>query len=244
MPRIPKHPLAEYPLDGLPGRPTCMFPKSSRSYLSAVMLEGSLRHCAPYIRGRLLDVGCGRRPYEKTYFAGASEYVGADYLTDRSRPDIVCSALDLKVPDHSFDTVVSTEVLEHVPDPLRALREMRRALKPEGHLVLSVPMWWPRHEVPYDYFRYPYDGLLHLLRESGFELVRLFNRGRSYAFLGQIIQHIHPVPFAAFDWLVNWFFLMCDRKLKHDELTLGWTVVAKPATSVAATSAQGFEGAG
>jgi SAM-dependent methyltransferase len=237
MPRIPKHPLAEYPLDGLPNRLTCLFSKSSRSYLAAVMLEGSLQHCVPYVRGRLLDVGCGQRPYEKTYFAGASEYVGADYLTDRSRPDIVCSALDLKVADHSFDTVVSTEVLEHVPDPLRALREMHRALKPEGHLVLSVPMWWPRHEVPHDYFRYPYDGLLYLLKESGFEIVRLFNRGRSYAFLGQIIQHIHPVPWAAFDWLVNWFFLKCDRILKHDELTLGWTVVARPATSAAATSA-------
>jgi SAM-dependent methyltransferase len=237
MPRLPKHPLAEYPLDGLPNKPVCSIPASNRAYLVAVMLEGSLQHCGPYVRGRVLDVGCGQRPYEKTYFAGASEYIGADYLTDRSRPDIVCSALDLKVADNSFDTVVSTEVLEHVPDPLRALREMHRALKPEGHLVLSVPMWWPRHEVPYDYFRYPYDGLLHLLKEAGFEIVRLFNRGRSYAFLGQIIQQIHPVPGAAFSWLVNWFFLKCDRLLKHDELTLGWTVVARPAVNVAATNA-------
>jgi SAM-dependent methyltransferase len=210
---------------------------TNRAYLMAVMLEGSLQRCASYISGRLLDVGCGQRPYEKTYFAGASEYIGADYLTDRSRPNIVCSALDLTVADQSFDTVVSTEVLEHVPDPLRALREMRRVLKPDGHLILSAPMFWPRHEVPYDYFRYPYDGFLYLLKESGFEVVRLFNRGRSYAFLGQVFQQVHPVPFPAFDWLVNWFFLKCDRCLKHDELTLGWTVVARPAALAAATSA-------
>lgn len=238
MARTPTHPLAEYPLDGFKGRPTCSYSLTNRAYLSAVMLEASLQKCRPYIKGRLLDVGCGKRPYEKTYFAGASEYVGADYLTDRSRPDIVCSALDLKVSDHSFDTVVSTEVLEHVPDPLRALREMRRVLKSEGHLVLSAPMWWPRHEIPYDYFRYPYDGLLYLFKESGFEVVRLFNRGRSYAFLGQIIQHIQPIPWAAFSSLVNWFFLKCDRLLKNDQLTLGWTVVARPVTGGGATNAE------
>lgn len=227
MPRTPSHPLAVHPLDHHTGSLECSLPPSERTYLTILMLEQSLRQCAPYARGQLLDVGCGQRPYEKTFFSGAQKYTGCDYLSDRSRPDVVCSALDLTFPDNAFDTVTSTEVLEHVPDPLRALREMQRVLKPGGHLILSTPMYWPRHEVPYDFFRYPYDGMLHLVQESGFELVKIFNRGRSYAFLGQAIQHVHPVRWRGFVWLVNRFFLWCDRHLHHDALSLGWTVIAR-----------------
>ncbi len=221
------HPLAQHPLDGTRGRPECSVPSWHRSYLNAVMLENSLRDCSSFVKGSLLDVGCGMRPYEKTFFAGATSYLGTDYLSDRSRPDVVCSALDLPFPDSSFDTVVSTEVLEHVPEPQRALNEMRRVLKPGGHLILSTPMYWPRHEVPYDYFRYPYDGLLHLVKQSGLDLVKMFNRGRSYAFLGQVVQTIHPVAARPVTWLINRFFLWCDRHLNHDEITMGWTVVAR-----------------
>jgi SAM-dependent methyltransferase len=192
-----------------------------------LMLENSLRQCQPFITGKLLDVGCGNRPYEKTFFSGAAQYIGCDYLSDRSKPDVICSALDLTFPDNSFDTVVSTEVLEHVPDPQRAIREMYRVVKPGGYVILSTPQYWPRHEVPYDYFRYPYDGILHLFKEGGFETQKVFNRGRSYAYLGQVIQHIQPVAFKAFRWLLNRFFLWCDRHLKQDTLTLGWTIVAR-----------------
>ena len=191
------------------------------------MLEYSLEHCARYIRGHLLDVGCGLRPYEKTFFSGATRYVGTDYLSDRSRPDLVCSALELPFREAMFDTVVSTEVLEHVSDPAKALGEMRRVLKPGGHMVLTTPMYWPRHEVPYDFYRYPYDGLLSLVKGSGLEMVKLFNRGRSYAFLGQAVQHVQPVATTPVNWAINRFFLWCDLHLRHDVLTLGWTVVAQ-----------------
>src|SRR5215831_3044766 len=227
MPREATHPLAKHPLDGLRKKPTCSLPTHHRGYLITVMLENSLARCACFVKGVTLDVGCGMRPYENTFFAGASKYIGTDYLSERSRPDVVCSALDLPFAENEFDTVVSTEVLEHVPDPLRALREMHRVLKPGGCLVLSTPMYWPRHELPYDFFRYPYDGMLHLVKESGFELVELYNRGRSYAFLGQVLQHVHPIAARPVTWLINQFFLGCDRRLRHDAITLGWTVVAK-----------------
>ena len=226
MPRTPTHPLAEHPLDHLRSIPGCSLRRHERTYLTTLMLESSLRLCANYVKGVTLDVGCGRRPYEKM-FSDVTRYVGTDYLSDRSRPDVVSSALDLPFRDQRFDTVISTEVLEHVPDPLRALREMQRVLKPGGFLVLSTPMHWPRHEVPYDFFRYPYDGLLHLVKSSGLEVSRMFNRGRSYAFVGQVIQHVQPIGARPVNWLVNSFFLWCDRHLKHDVITMGWTVVAR-----------------
>jgi SAM-dependent methyltransferase len=233
MSSTPSHPLAEHPLDALRGRLECSLPAWHRMYLAMLLLESSLRQCAPLVSGTVLDVGCGRRPYEKTFFAGATRYVGTDYLSDRSNPEVISSALRLPFKDAAFDTVTSTEMLEHVPEPLAGLREMRRVLKPRGHLILSAPMCWPRHEQPYDFYRYPYDGMLYLIRESGLELTRLFNRGRSYAFLGQMLQQVHPVEFKPATWLINRCALWCDRRLKSDSLTLGWTVVArKPGLSV------------
>jgi len=193
------------------------------------MIEASLLKCEEYVHGKLLDVGCGSKPYKDTYFSAATSYVGVDYASEKSRPDIIASALSLPLDNESFDTVVSTELLEHVPDPLRALREMHRVLKPGGHLILSTPMYWPRHEIPHDYFRYPYDGLLYLVKESGFELVRIFNRGNAYVFLGQVIQHTLPV-FVRPRFLIallNSFFLWCDRHHAYDAVTLGWTLVAR-----------------
>jgi SAM-dependent methyltransferase len=227
MPRSPAHPLAKHPMDDLPGDFKCSMPFSHGAFLHTLMLEASLKHCGTYVQGVTLDVGCGHKPYEKTFFAGAEKYVGMDYLTDRSTPDVVGSATDIPLGDASFDTVVSTEVLEHVPDPLKALREMHRVLKPGGHLILSTPMYWPRHEVPYDYFRYPYDGLLHLVKSAGFELVHLYNRGRSYTFIGQVIQKTQPFNMKPIRWLINRFFLWCDCHLQHDIHTLGWTLVAQ-----------------
>lgn len=227
MSRTPAHPLAKHPLDHTARPFQCSVPVSHRTFLHTLMLETSLQQCGAYVKGTTLDVGCGRKPYEKTFFAGAEKYVGLDYLTDRSTPDVVGSATDIPLGDAGFDTVVSTEVLEHVPDPLKALREMHRVLKPGGYLILSTPMYWPRHEVPYDYFRYPYDGLLHLVKESGFELVELYNRGRSYAFIGQVIQQTQPIGARPINWLINRFFLWCDLHLKHDTHTLGWALVAR-----------------
>ena len=227
MPRIPAHPLARHPLKSIAGGFQCSLPASHRTYLTMLMVESSLHQCAGFVKGLTLDVGCGRKPYEKTFFAGAEKYIGLDYLTDRSTPDVVGSATAIPLGDAGFDTVVCTEVLEHIPDPLQAIREMHRVLKPGGHLVLSTPMYWPRHEVPYDFFRYPYDGLLHLVQVGGFELVRLYNRGGSYAFIGQVVQQTQPIAARPVNWVINRFFLWCDLYLKHDTHTLGWTFVAR-----------------
>jgi len=227
MSRTPAHPLAEHPLDRLAGKVQCTLPPHDRAYLNALMLEASLAQCQAFVKGHLLDVGCGRCPYKRTFFAGARKYIGTDYLSDRSHPDVISSAVQIPFAANSFDTVVSTEVLEHVPEPFQAIREMRRVLKPGGFLILSTPMYWPRHEEPYDFFRYPYDGILYFVKESGLELTKLFNRGRSYVFLGQAVQHVHPVAAKPVSWLINKFFLWCDRRLKHDVLTMGWTVVAR-----------------
>jgi SAM-dependent methyltransferase len=154
----------------------------------------------------------------------------ADALSDRLRPDVVAPSDQLPFVDQSFDTAASTEVLEHVPDSLRALREMHPVLRPASHLILSTSMFWPRHGVPYDFYRYPCDGLRFLVEKAEFDIVRMFTRGGSYAFLGQAIHHTvpHLLPHRICIPLLNSIARWCDRTHDYDGATLGWTVVVRP----------------
>ena len=106
------------------------------------------------IHGRILDVGCGSKPY-RSLFAGSNQYLGLDLPPERDIPrsaeriratrgavDVYGSALNLPFATESFDAVVSFQVLEHVPEPRVALSEMARVLSPTlqdsiNHLVLA-----------------------------------------------------------------------------------------------------------
>lgn len=89
------------------------------------------------------------------------------------KPDIVCDATDMQgvIDDNTYDAVVLMEVLEHIPEPAKALAEIRRILKPDGILLGSTPFLFPIHDAPHDYYRYTIYGLTHLLR--GYANVRI-----------------------------------------------------------------------
>lgn len=96
-----------------------------------------------------------------------------DISEDRN-PDIVGDVCDMSFPDNNFDSVFLMEVLEHVHDPNKAIREIYRVLKPGGTLVFSVPFIFPIHDRPHDYFRYTKYGLELLLRD--YERLYIFER--------------------------------------------------------------------
>ena len=125
-----------------------------------------------HVRGRLLDLGCGQRPFEDMLLEHAGSYVGLEYDRQRYRltpPDIWGSALDLPFRDASFDAVLASQVLEHVPEPAQLFQEVSRILKPGGHLILTAPHIWGIHEVPHDYFRFTPYGLEYLARKVALE---------------------------------------------------------------------------
>jgi SAM-dependent methyltransferase len=83
--------------------------------------------------------------------------------------EVVDLGARLPYPDGSFDTVLCTQVLEHVPDAELAMAEIARVLRPGGHALVTVPFLYPTHEAPYDFWRYTHHGLAGLVGRHGLE---------------------------------------------------------------------------
>jgi SAM-dependent methyltransferase len=118
---------------------------------------------------RVLDVGCGVKPYYP-FFATASEYVGVD-VQENPNADLTGSVEALPVDDGAFDIVLCTQVLEHVDDPARAVRELHRVTAPGGRVLASTHGVMLYHPNPQDLWRWTHTGLERLFRDNGFENV-------------------------------------------------------------------------
>lgn len=152
---------------------------------------------------RLLDAGAGECQYRK--HCGHLRYVAQDNAVydgkgdegmqtgswDFSQIDIVSDILDIPEPDASFDAVLCTEVLEHLPDPVRALDEMARLLRPGGTFIITAPFWSLTHFAPYHYAtgfnRYFYE--FHLGR-LGFDIVDMIPNGNFFECVGQELRRV------------------------------------------------------
>ncbi len=143
-------------------------------YLARSGLARAIRDYAGRVEGRLLDVGCGSKPYRE-WFVRCPEYVGLDIDREDSRrrgcADVFYDGSRLPFRDHSFDVVLTTQVLEHVFTPEEFLREIARVLRPGGRLILTVPFAWDEHEQPFDFARYTSFGLRALLERNGFRVL-------------------------------------------------------------------------
>jgi len=157
------------------------------------VLTGSLKEVAPRARGRLLDVGCGNKPYVDFFRPYVSEYVGIENEAtfemtsaggDAIRPDFMYDGVKLPFPDRSFDTVLSVQVLEHTPTPGRLTCEMSRVLTDDGLLILVAPFQFRLHEQPHDYFRFSSHGLRHLCEEAGLEVLETRPQGGMWSVIG------------------------------------------------------------
>jgi SAM-dependent methyltransferase len=148
---------------------------------------------APRAQGRLLDVGCGDKPYEPTFRPYVTEYIGIEHegvfaqtnaSTSERRPDLYYDGNRLPFGDASFDTVLSIQVLEHTPRPVPLLREMARVLRPGGLLILSAPFSGRLHEEPFDFFRYTPHGLRAICAEAGLEVTEVWDQGNIWSVIG------------------------------------------------------------
>jgi len=150
---------------------------SSHNWLIHRIYVSELQKIAcKYATGIMLDIGCGTKPYESVFAPYVKKHIGLEHkdsLHDLSKADIIADAYDTILPDESVDTILCTDVLEHLERPSDATKEMYRVLKPGGNAILTVPLFWHLHEEPRDFYRYTKHGLKYLFEDAGFEIIEI-----------------------------------------------------------------------
>jgi len=151
---------------------------SPASFLAADLVARSFgdhipRHC----KGRLLDLGCGHVPLYEAYASYMEENICSDWPNSIHHNPFLDTFTDLTqalpFPPEAFDTIILSDVLEHIPNPEALWKEMGRILKKDGKLLLSVPFFYWIHEAPWDYFRYTHFALERFAEQSGFKVILL-----------------------------------------------------------------------
>lgn len=206
--------------------------------------------------GRILDAGAGEQQYRK--FCSHLRYVSQDfgqYQPDESphrdtglqvqgwqygKLDHVCDITAIPEPDGSFDAILCTEVFEHIPDPLAAVREFARLLRPGGELIVTAPFCSLTHFAPYHFAtgfsRYWYE---HHLPGYGFNVAELTPNGNYFEYTAQELRRLPSVveryagtrAGLAFKLLSRLMLLWLGRwsardKGSSDILAYGWHVRA------------------
>ncbi len=198
-----------------------------------------------HIQGDVLDVGCGDMPFKTIIEEKASKYDTLDVEARTDGVTYIGSILDMNmIPDKTYDTIICLEVLEHVPLPFQGAKELNRALKTNGTLIMSVPHLSRLHEQPHDYYRYTHYGITALLTENGFEITEMKTCGGILCFLGHQIStvilclffHIPIIKHIIFflnKWLIVKPMVCLDAWLfEKSVMPLGYLCVAKKVRDV------------
>jgi SAM-dependent methyltransferase len=139
---------------------------ATRGPLARWLAEEASRAHVARGRYRVLDVGCGVKPYYPFFEPYADAYVGVD-VDRNAAADLVGTVEALPVEDASFDVVLCTQVLEHCDDPARAVAELRRVTAPGGCVLASTHGVQVYHPAPDDLWRWTHTGLERLFRANG-----------------------------------------------------------------------------
>ena len=168
--RVTELPLEEHATGRAVPRKTGHETIDSKHYLSGRHIEEFVERHGPALAGRVLDYGCGNKPYAES-LPNAATLVGVDIeQSSESRVDVLIEPGErLPFSDGWFDAALCTEVLEHVEEPWLLLEQLGRVVRPGGALIVSAPFVWPLHEEPRDFMRFSPHGLAHLLERAGFE---------------------------------------------------------------------------
>lgn len=214
-------------------------------YIADLLAQHYERVVKAHAKGRLLDMGCGHVPLYETYRELVQENICIDWKNTAHVNPFLDEYVDLNgsLPfgDQSFDTILLTDVLEHLAEPKLVISEVTRLLRYDGKLILGVPFFYWLHEVPHDYYRYTEHALRRFCELNGLKVLEI----RPYGGLPEIFVDLTskcvnylPKPIAACLRLVhpimavmpNIFLFRKVSKLTQYDFPLGYVLVAqKPA---------------
>ncbi|NEU76753.1 class I SAM-dependent methyltransferase [Hassallia byssoidea VB512170] len=127
--------------------------------------------------GLLLDLGCGNVPLYGIYKDLVQDNICIDWGNTLHKNQYLDYEFDLNnvlsLESEQFDTILSTDVLEHIAKPELLMSEMARLLKPDGKIILTVPFLYWLHEQPYDFFRYTEFALRMFCKNNNLTLIEL-----------------------------------------------------------------------
>lgn len=165
--------------------------KATNSVLASELLLREVLKTIPYVRGKLLDIGCGEKPYKDIFSSRVDSYVGIDLphtLHHKQDIDVFANAHHLPFKENTFDTVLCLEVLEHVERPVELLKEIFAVLRKDGVLILSAPQTYWLHKDPLDFYRFTQEGLIELVKnQTGFAINYIDSIGGTREFLVDFI---------------------------------------------------------
>jgi len=135
----------------------------------------SIKDHSCFMKGTMLDFGCGTKPYKPLF--DVDLYIGLDiedcdneYFAEHV--DVLYNGTSLPFKDESFDSILATEVIEHIFEIDSLLTELFRILKKSSYMLITCPFVWEEHEIPNDYARYTSYGISYLLQKHGFEIIK------------------------------------------------------------------------
>lgn len=176
-------------------------------------MEAVLEH----VHGDVLDFGAGQQKYRSLFAVRARSYTALD-IDPQPGIDIVGDVLEPPIPDASYDTVVSNQVMEHVRKPWVMVQQIARILRPGGRCILTAPFTAPFHAHPHDYFRFTEEGMRSLVEDAGLEVILCTKYGGFWAAMGEMVKQRYFSPYRAYSRLrrllahpVGGIFRLLDR---------------------------------
>lgn len=191
--------------------------------------RGAIKTSSEYISGRVLDLGAGSAKYKPDIMRTADSYTAFDGQAG-THINHVGDVDNLSCfEENMFDTVICTEVLEHVQKPWKVIEEIQRVLAPGGYCVLTTPFLLPFHADPCDFYRYTTAGDSHLFARTGMEVVKTAKSGNLAVIIGKGIKfafcnpykHKHPGFLRRNTFRIVYKFL-CAFGTKTTEESIFW----------------------
>jgi len=204
------------------------------------LLKKQIQKHAKYIKGVVLDAGSGDGERYKSFFK-FDKYMTLD-INSSHGAEIVGSVENIPADSESFDSVVSTQVLEHVKNSQKAIEEFYRVLKPGGYCLVTAPQLNELHEEPHDYFRLTKYGLEEIFSNIGFKIIVIDRRGGFWSANMQMrIRYVIDLfrlnkirllrwilqPFILINGMLAIFLDFVDKSRANRKHAIGWLIIAQ-----------------